>query len=217
MAKAFISITPSSRIGSEIIANVFWYTFDTGLETEPSAPQLGALADNWVANVKAPYLAILPSDLNMATVTAKGWKVDGTPGEVLPVIRISTGAGALSSQRDSKGHVAKIAFSMGDLVAFSGGAGALRSSRVLMGPLVNPAVDEDGTFLAAGVGATALANLLTAVAAARTVAVAGDALAVRVSHVVAHVTTPNVASYRNVNSAFVRTTTGFLRRRTNQR
>lgn len=217
MALGFIQIVPRALIGPETISNVFWYALELGLETSPSQEQQDAAIDSFLTVVLTPLRSFIPTDGTYLDVTARSWQVDGTPSEVLPSIRAVSLTGLRDGDRDGNAHVANLAFAMGDLVAFSGSAAALRSSRVGIGPLINAAVANDGTFVPSGLTGTVASGLATAVATPLDVDGTDDGLPVRVSHVLAGVATPNVTSYRLVTGAFYRTYTGHLRGRMNRK
>jgi len=217
MAKGFISIVPRATLGGDTVSNVFWYALELGLETAPSTAQQDAAIASWVDKVQDAWLAGLPEDLSIVDVTARGFEVDGSPSEVLPSIATSSGAGSATGNLDGRAHIVSIRFSMSDLVAFSGNAGALRSSRLEYGPLTSDAVDNDGIFVEAGLGGTHGAELLAAVVDTLDIDDTDDGLPVRVSHVDNHLPTANVVSYRLVIGATFKAKTGLLRRRTNLR
>lgn len=175
------------------------------------------MIDAWQTTVRPAYVAALPASYAMVDITARGWDDAGLPSEVLPVIESDTTAGSQSGDLDTLGHAANLAFGMGDLVAFSGSAGALRSSRVEIGPLVNGAVTAAGLFTPSAWGGTVAADLAAAVATVLDLDTFGDGTPIRVSHVLSGAPTANVTSYRTVTSGFYRSKAGFLRKRNNGR
>ena len=215
MAKAFFSITPRAKIQAETVANIFWYYFDTGVQTVLSSAQQDDAIDSWITTVLPKYVNCLPSDCTMVDITCRGFSTTGAPSAELPTVRPAADVGGTGGSRDGNAHVAILKFTMGVEVTFSGNAAGLRSSSLRIGPLNNNCVDTDGSFIASGFGGTVAVDMEAAAAAPLTISVADDAPAIRVTHVLNHVASTHVQGWRLINSAHFTDRTGLLRRRTN--
>lgn len=215
MADVFYQITAEGKVGTESVANVFWYKATGESNADPLPAGLIAAVTN-VSAVLSPLLrAILPEDYTLVQWRCQALQADGTPGTAIPVTLVDGGVGSEGSARDGNAQVAIAHASLGTYTQLVTGASLLRRGYWAIGPIASGAITDDGAFVVGAYGGWD--DLMAGLAQVVDLSLSPHYHPIKVSFTHGHIVGPNMTAYREVLDVFASPQASFRRSRTNKR